>query len=415
MASESKTEEKCQASFRVRYFAFTGRAAPLRLALTLGGVAFEDEFVERAEHKSAKESGTRRWSGLPELVIYDNNGKELTTIGQSLAQLRYVGKLTGLYPSDALAAAYVDEILDSVTDTSATLSYKGEKDKSKQKAIREAAISKDGLLTYWLNKLQLRLEENEKRGNNNGYIVGNVLTIADIHVYCNLTVLISGFWDHIPKDLYNKNFPKLDAYINNISKNNIINDFSNKFQQRLKDFKDDTKKKDAKVVRYNGKNISNKSGHNIFRAMCILNADGGSGVNGQVIFENINGKTKISAKMNGLSPGKHGFHIHELGDLSGGCKTAKGHFNPFGKEHGGPKDVNRHIGDLGNIIANDKGIATCEIIDEFVELNGVNSIIGRSVVVHADEDDLGKGGHNDSKTTGHAGARVACGVIGLGN
>eukprot|EP01083_Nonionella_stella_P251408 867448_1 len=115
MASESKTEEKCQASFRVRYFAFTGRAAPLRLALTLGGVAFEDEFVERAEHKSAKESGTRRWSGLPELVIYDNNGKELTTIGQSLAQLRYVGKLTGLYPSDALAAAYVDEILDSVT------------------------------------------------------------------------------------------------------------------------------------------------------------------------------------------------------------------------------------------------------------------------------------------------------------
>ena len=74
---------------------------------------------------------------------------------------------------------------------------------------------------------------------------------------------------------------------------------------------------------------------------------------------------------------------------------------------------NRHVGDLGNIVADESGKASFSFSDSHLSLFGVHSIVGRSVVVHAEEDDLGRGGHDDSKTTGHAGARVACGVIGL--
>jgi superoxide dismutase, Cu-Zn family len=90
-----------------------------------------------------------------------------------------------------------------------------------------------------------------------------------------------------------------------------------------------------------------------------------------------------------------------------------GHFNPHGKQHGGPQDENRHVGDLGNVVADESGKATFSFVDSQLQLSGPNSIIGRSVVVHADEDDLGLGGFEDSKTTGHAGARLACGVVGV--
>lgn len=119
----------------------------------------------------------------------------------------------------------------------------------------------------------------------------------------------------------------------------------------------------------------------------------------------------ISYNISGLKQGKHGFHIHELADFSQGCKSAKGHYNPFGKNHGGPKDEERHVGDLGNIIANKDGIAAGEIVDCLIKLFGDTSIVGRSVMVHAGEDDLGKGGFEDSLTTGHAGGRVACGMV----
>eukprot|EP00256_Glycine_max_P056403 XP_014623908.1 uncharacterized protein LOC100780008 isoform X1 [Glycine max] len=89
------------------------------------------------------------------------------------------------------------------------------------------------------------------------------------------------------------------------------------------------------------------------------------------------------------------------------------HFNPFKKDHGAPSDDKRHAGDLGNIAAGPDGVAEISIRDRQIPLTGVHSIIGRAVVVHADPDDLGRGGHELSKTTGNAGARVACGIIGL--
>lgn len=73
----------------------------------------------------------------------------------------------------------------------------------------------------------------------------------------------------------------------------------------------------------------------------------------------------------------------------------------------------RHVGDLGNITAADDGTACVDITDKQVTLIGAQSVVGRTIVVHAGVDDLGKGGHELSKTTGNAGGRLACGVIGI--
>jgi len=121
--------------------------------------------------------------------------------------------------------------------------------------------------------------------------------------------------------------------------------------------------------------------------------------------------TSITGKITGLTPGKHGFHIHEFGDLSDGCKSAGGHYNPDGTDHG---DLEKgHVGDLGNITANSNGVANINISAKRVSLLGEQSVIGRSIIVHSDEDDLGKGGDDESLKTGNAGERLACGVISL--
>ena len=99
--------------------------------------------------------------------------------------------------------------------------------------------------------------------------------------------------------------------------------------------------------------------------------------------------------------------------MTEGCKTAGPHFNPHGHTHGGPNEEVRHVGDLGNLHAGEDGVAHFEIEDHLVHLYGEHSVVGRSCICHADIDDLGKGGHELSKTTGNAGARLACGVIGL--
>jgi superoxide dismutase, Cu-Zn family len=109
----------------------------------------------------------------------------------------------------------------------------------------------------------------------------------------------------------------------------------------------------------------------------------------------------------------HGFHVHEAGDLSEKCMGACAHFNPYHKNHGGPNSYERHVGDLGNIYFDKKGNAQINAKDNQIKLRGTKSnIIGRSLVIHEKPDDLGMGGHEDSLTTGHAGSRITCAVIG---
>ena len=105
-------------------------------------------------------------------------------------------------------------------------------------------------------------------------------------------------------------------------------------------------------------------------------------------------------------------YFSQLGDLSDGCTSAGPHFNPQGKTHGSPKADIRHVGDLGNIQSNSEGHAKYTFEDTLISLSGKHSILGRSIVVHEGEDDLGLGANEESKKTGNAGGRAACAVIG---
>lgn len=173
-----------------------------------------------------------------------------------------------------------------------------------------------------------------------------------------------------------------------------------------------------------------------------------NGITGNVLFKQSSSsskKLKITYEIYGLTDGKHGFHIHEYGDLTDGCKSACSHFkptknsirradlyssgsmtdkdrnsspkganlnlkrlNPFGKNHG------NHAGDLGNVISKNgisKGVIYSKILS--IDFSDPTCIVGRMIIVHKDEDDLGLGDNEESLITGNAGERVACGVIGL--
>ena len=131
-------------------------------------------------------------------------------------------------------------------------------------------------------------------------------------------------------------------------------------------------------------------------------------VKGTITFTQTENGVKVVASLEGLAPGKHGFHVHEFGDCSApDFMSAGGHFNPTQMAHGGPSDGKRHSGDLGNIVADEKGVAKLEWMDPMMTLTGPNSIVGRAVIVHTNEDDL------KTQPTGNAGGREGCGVIGI--
>ena len=146
-------------------------------------------------------------------------------------------------------------------------------------------------------------------------------------------------------------------------------------------------------------------GVTVTKAMCVLAPTQGSSVSGWVMFEQKAGHITVTAEVKGLTPGKHGFHIHEWGDVSGsdGKKTG-GHFNPGGHDHSGKESEKRHMGDLGNIVAGADGMAKLTWDDKILEMH---MIVGRGMIVHAGTDDL------TSQPTGAAGARAAQGVIGI--
>lgn len=133
----------------------------------------------------------------------------------------------------------------------------------------------------------------------------------------------------------------------------------------------------------------------------------GSAVKGSVRFTEKGGVVEIVAEVSGLEPGEHGFHIHDKGDCSAADATsAGGHFNPASVAHGGPGADQHHAGDLGNLTADEKGVAKKTMTSTGITLGeGARSAAGRAVIVHAKPDDL------RSQPTGAAGARVACGVI----
>lgn len=142
------------------------------------------------------------------------------------------------------------------------------------------------------------------------------------------------------------------------------------------------------------------------QAVAEIHPASNSGVSGRVVFVQEQEGVRIVANFNGLKPGIHGFHIHEKGDCSAPDATsAGGHFNPTSEPHAAPDAEKRHLGDLGNITADQEGHAVYERLDNKLSLEGPNSILGKSVIVHEKEDDY------QTQPTGNAGGRIGCGVI----
>jgi superoxide dismutase, Cu-Zn family len=149
-------------------------------------------------------------------------------------------------------------------------------------------------------------------------------------------------------------------------------------------------------------------GPEVTRAVAVLQPTKGSKVSGTVSFTKTDKGVRVQADLNGLPPGPHGFHIHEFGDTTSDDGMAAGaHFNPHNRDHGGPTAANRHVGDMGNIEADNDGHATLDLTDPALGFSGATSILGRGVVVHENADDL------TSQPSGNAGNRLAVGVIGV--
>ena len=144
------------------------------------------------------------------------------------------------------------------------------------------------------------------------------------------------------------------------------------------------------------------------KGISVLHPTAGNKVSGTVTFTAAADGVKIHAEIAGLTPGKHGFHVHEFGDCSAADASSAGaHFNPTNQPHAGPDTAARHEGDMGNIEADASGNAKLDYVDHQISLtDDAKSAIGRSVVVHAKPDDL------KTQPSGDSGARIACGVIG---
>jgi Cu-Zn family superoxide dismutase len=145
----------------------------------------------------------------------------------------------------------------------------------------------------------------------------------------------------------------------------------------------------------------------VTKAVAQIQPTSNSTVTGTITFEQHNDGMHVTGTIGNLTPGKHGFHIHEYGDgsCSDGMCTGD-HFNPTKAPHGGRDSEHRHAGDFGNVEADQNGVATVDFVDKGLQLNGSHSILGRALIVHAGEDDL------VSQPSGNSGARIGCGVIG---
>lgn len=143
------------------------------------------------------------------------------------------------------------------------------------------------------------------------------------------------------------------------------------------------------------------------RAEARLEPRSGSTVTGTVSFQGVGQKVRVEARIAGLTPGEHGFHVHEAGDCSAAdASSAKGHFNPAGRAHGHHGGSDRHAGDMPNLVADASGRASLSAEVDMLSLTeGPAGVLNRSVVIHADPDDY------KSQPAGNSGKRVACGTI----
>jgi len=149
------------------------------------------------------------------------------------------------------------------------------------------------------------------------------------------------------------------------------------------------------------------------KAICILTPDKNSSVFGNVTFSQSKDYSAIRVDYNIHNiKGVRGFHIHEFPNITGGCDNAGGHYNPANTSHAGPHDLQKHIGDFGNLVANDN-LKKIKYTSYYfgTSMFGEYSIVNRTCVLHAGVDDLGYGRNAESKKNGNAGKRLASGIL----
>lgn len=143
-------------------------------------------------------------------------------------------------------------------------------------------------------------------------------------------------------------------------------------------------------------------------ATAVIESRSGSSLTGHATFLQVDGGVLVEVTVEDAPPGWHAVHVHEKGDCSADDgSSAGGHFNPSGVKHGAPHAMERHAGDLGNMWVDDAGRGHHVLLmPDLTVTQGPRSVVGRSIVVHADADDL------VSQPTGAAGGRIGCGEIG---
>ena len=269
LISKIKHEPIAEKSVTVIYFPShgrSGRGLALRLALHLGGICFEDRIVSRTEHMEQKENNERRWSGVPEMIIYAQNG-DSQKIAQSSTCLRYAGSITGLYPNDnPIKCALIDEVMDSVEDVIINCfipimkAKEGkEREDLKNQLMNDEKGDKYGKLRLWFDKFELRLKENnEDRNNKNGYFVGSTLTIADLKVFAHFVNYVNGIFEKafgIKSSIFTDNgYKRIQGFLDKLRNDNAkIKQFIDDYNERLNDFGTDELREKVRNKIYDGK------------------------------------------------------------------------------------------------------------------------------------------------------------------
>lgn len=206
------------AQLKLSYFDFHGgRAEPARLALAIGGVAFEDHRFSFAEFAEVRK--TTPFGQVPVLTV---DGVQVT---QCDAITRYAGKLAGLYPTDAYQALLCDEVMFVVEEASVKLGPSFRMTGEEQKAARLALVN--GSMPVYLGWLQ-----NQLLAHGGKFFADDRLTIADLKVFVDVRGLNSGRLDHVPADLVETVAPALNAHMERIAQTPAIAAYYAKFSAK---------------------------------------------------------------------------------------------------------------------------------------------------------------------------------------